>query len=91
MRSLIAQSEKLLLAPPATTALEKARSATALSGSQIIDSLSYTHIEQLAAIDDANKRACYEKECIRGCWSVREQKRQISSLLYERSEFSVNK
>lgn len=91
VRSLTAQSEKLLLAAPATTALEKVRSATALSGSQIIDSLSYTHIEQLVAIDDANKRAFYENECIRGCWSVRELKRQISSLLYERSELSVNK
>jgi predicted nuclease of restriction endonuclease-like (RecB) superfamily len=33
----------------------------------------------------------YEIECIRGNWSVRELKRQINSLYYERSGLSKNK
>lgn len=70
------------------------RSATAQSGiepRQLIASLSYTHFEQLIAIDDATKRAFYEVECIRGNWSVRELKRQIGSLYYERSGLSRDK
>lgn len=42
-------------------------------------------------IEDPLKRLFYEVECIRGCWSVRELKRQIGSLYYERSGLSENK
>lgn len=57
----------------------------------IVEKLSYTHIEQLIGIEDDTKRAFYEMECIRGNWSVRELKRQIGSLYYERSGLSTNK
>lgn len=70
------------------------RSATALSiiePQKLIGSMSYTHFEQLVAIDDATKRTFYEVECIRGNWSVRELKRQINSLYYERSGLSLDK
>lgn len=70
------------------------RSATALSciePQKLIASLSYTHFEQLTAIDDPTKRIFYEVECIRGNWSVRELKRQIGSLYYERSGLSLDK
>lgn len=73
---------------------EKVRSATALSGiqpSELIEKLSYTHIEQLLGIDNNFKRAFYEIECMRGNWSVRELKRQIASLYYERSGLSEDK
>ncbi len=73
---------------------EKVRSATALSGIQpgkLIEKLSYTHIEQLLGIDDDLKRTFYEIECIRGNWSIRELKRQIASLYYERSGLSKDK
>lgn len=53
--------------------------------------LSYSHFDQLVDIDDASKRAFYEVECIRGNWSVRELKRQIGSLYYERSGLSLDK
>ena len=52
---------------------------------RLIQSISYTHIEQLLNIDDPLKRAYYEIEAIKGVWSVRELKRQINSLSYERS------
>lgn len=58
---------------------------------KILEKLSYTHIEQLIGIDDDTKRAFYEMECIWGNWSVRELKRQINSLYYERSGLSENK
>jgi len=57
----------------------------------LINRFSYSHLEQLFSIDDPLKRAFYEIECMRGNWSVRELKRQIASLYYERSGFSKNK
>lgn len=86
---------KLGAASPQLAAPSKeVRSLTALSGvqpSELIEKLSYTHIEQLLGIDDDLKRAFYEIECIRGNWSVRELKRQIASLYYERSGLSKDK
>jgi predicted nuclease of restriction endonuclease-like (RecB) superfamily len=60
-----------------------------LKGSVLVNSLSYTHMEQLIRIDDVQKRIYYELECIKGNWSVRELKRQINSLYYERSGLSA--
>jgi predicted nuclease of restriction endonuclease-like (RecB) superfamily len=39
-------------------------------------------------IQDPLKRTFYDLECIKGTWSVRELKRQINSLYYERSGLS---
>lgn len=60
-----------------------------LKGSIIVQSLSYTHIEQLITLENNIKRSFYELECIKGTWSVRELKRQINSLYYERSGMSI--
>jgi len=60
-------------------------------GSKLVERLSFTHIIEMIRIDDPLKRAFYEIECIRGNWSVRELKRQICSLYYERSGLSKNK
>ncbi|HYW83487.1 MAG TPA: DUF1016 N-terminal domain-containing protein, partial [Spirochaetia bacterium] len=57
----------------------------AVSFKELITRLSFTHIAELLAIDDLLKRAFYETECIRGNWAVRELKRQIASLYFERS------
>lgn len=61
------------------------------SSRDIVSKLSFTHIAELLKCDDATKRAFYEIECIRGNWSVRELKRQIASLYYERSGLSTDK
>jgi len=53
--------------------------------------LSYSHLELIVDLDDPLKRTFYENECIRGNCSVREFKRQIGSLYYERSGLSENK
>jgi predicted nuclease of restriction endonuclease-like (RecB) superfamily len=57
----------------------------------IIHRLSYSHLELIVDLDDDLKRAFYEIECIRSNWSVRELRRQISSLYYERSNLSKDK
>lgn len=44
----------------------------------------------MIAIDDPSKRRFYELESTRGNWSVRELKRQIGSLFYERVGLSTN-
>jgi predicted nuclease of restriction endonuclease-like (RecB) superfamily len=60
-------------------------------GYSVMERLSYSHIELLVEIEDETKRLFYEVECIRGNWSVRELKRQITSLYYERSGLSHDK
>ncbi len=58
---------------------------------ELIQKLSFSHFAELIAISDNTKRSFYEIECIRGNWSVRELKRQIGSLYYERSGLSKDK
>lgn len=53
--------------------------------------LSFSHFILLMPIDDTLKRRFYEVECVRGNWSVRELKRQIESLYFERSALSKDK
>jgi len=58
---------------------------------ELIQKLSFSHFAELIVISDETKRLFYEIECIRGNWSVRELKRQIGSLYYERSGLSKGK
>ena len=53
--------------------------------------LSFSHLAELQELPDETQRRFYEIECIRGNWSVRELRRQIASLYYERSGLSRNK
>ena len=55
---------------------------------KLLSRLSFTHLCELLTVEDALKRTFYEVECIKGSWSVRELKRQISSLYYERTGLS---
>ena len=57
---------------------------------KILNQLSYTHIEQLLSIQDPLKRTFYELSCIKGTWSVRELKRQINTLAFERVGIATN-
>jgi predicted nuclease of restriction endonuclease-like (RecB) superfamily len=54
----------------------------------LLSRLSFSHFAELIALEKQEERAFYEIECIRGAWSVRELKRQIGSLYFERSAFS---
>lgn len=57
----------------------------------LIHRLSFSHLAELLDLSDETQRRFYEIECIRGNWSVRELRRQIASLYYERSGLSKNK
>ena len=56
-----------------------------IPGENLISKLSYSHLELLFQIDNQRKRTFYELEAIKGTWSIRELKRQISSQFFERS------
>lgn len=58
---------------------------------QLILRLSFTHFNELIQLSDDTQRRFYEIECIRGNWSVRELRRQIASLYYQRSGLSKDK
>jgi predicted nuclease of restriction endonuclease-like (RecB) superfamily len=92
--SLTPELGRHLLGPLAATARAKRESSTpkiTISGKELISKLSFTHIAELLQCDDPVQRVFYEMECIRGNWSVRELKRQINSLYYERSGLSKDK
>ncbi len=58
---------------------------------ELIFRLSFSHLAELLELPDETQRRFYEIESIRGNWSVRELRRQIASLYYERSGLSKNK
>ncbi len=62
-----------------------------LPGNELLERLSFTALAELVQIDDPLKRAFYEREAVRGGWSVRELRRQIATLLYERTGLSTDK
>lgn len=57
----------------------------------LFNKLNYTCLIFLAGIDNPLKRAFYEQETIRGCWTSRELDRQVSSQYYERMGLSKDK
>lgn len=62
--------------------------ATSIPPETLLKKLAFSHFIELIKISDPQKRLFYELECIKGTWSVRELKRQINSLYYERSSMS---
>jgi predicted nuclease of restriction endonuclease-like (RecB) superfamily len=58
---------------------------------QLLLRLSWSKLQEIVAIDDPWKRAFFENECLKANWSVRQLRRQIGSLLYERTGLSTNK
>lgn len=80
------QSEKAIIVGTTTPQLNELQ----VPAEKILMNLSYSHIELLVGIEEDLKRAFYEIACINGTWSVKELKRQINSLYYERSNISVS-
>lgn len=56
----------------------------------LLQHFSFSHFIELMQIEDPLKRTFYEVESLKGCWSVRQLKRQIESLLFERTGLSGN-
>jgi predicted nuclease of restriction endonuclease-like (RecB) superfamily len=69
---------------------EKRETLKSIPVEKLLKKLSYTHLTLLFPIEEPLKRLFYEVECIKGGWSVRELKRQIDSLYFERSGMSRN-
>lgn len=65
--------------------------ASLVDPESLLARLSYSHFEQLVELDLPQQRTFYEVEALRGNWSVRELKRQISSQYYQRSALSTDK
>jgi len=79
---------------PASNSIRESATPESVSptpAGDLLEKLSFTHLAELIQIEDTGKRAFYEAESIRGVWTVRELKRQIASLYYERSELSTDK
>jgi predicted nuclease of restriction endonuclease-like (RecB) superfamily len=53
--------------------------------------LSWSHYVRLLTVQKSEARIFYEREALRGGWSVRQLDRQISTLFYERTLLSKNK
>ena len=73
---------------------EKVPTASAqlkLASDTLLSRLSYSMFKLLVGLNDATKRSFYEVESLQGSWTVRELKRQIHSLYYERSGLSRDK
>lgn len=62
----------------------------AVSPHILLERLSFSHFVELLQLDDAQQRAFYEAEALRGHWSVRELKRQIATQYYQRSGLSTD-
>lgn len=58
---------------------------------KLIDRLSFSHFIELIKCDSELKRTFYEVQIIKNNWSVRELKRTINSMLFERVGLSENK
>ena len=63
---------------------------TTIAPELLLNNLSFSHFVELVKIKDSLKRNYYEIECIKGTWSVRELKKQINSLSFERSANTSN-
>jgi len=55
---------------------------------KLVSNIPFSHIAELIKIDDPLKRLFYEIETIKGTWSVRELRRQINTLFFERTGMS---
>ena len=53
--------------------------------------LSWSHYIELLKIEDPLERSFYEKECVSSRWGVRELKRQMKSMLFQRIALSKDK
>ena len=53
--------------------------------------LSWSHYVELLKIDDPQERSFYLRECEQENWGVRELKRQMKSMLFQRLALSKNK
>ena len=73
------------------TSAELEQQAWQVPADKLFYRLPLSHLTAISKIDDSLKRAFYEIETIKGCWTYDELDRQISTLYYERSGLSKDK
>lgn len=71
-------------------ATEQSKNSTT-SAELLLGRLSFTHLIELIKADSSLKRLFYETEALRNNWSVRDLKRAMNSMLFERTGISKNK
>jgi DUF1016 N-terminal domain len=74
-----------------TDGIQTSQVATQLSPAVLINHLSFSHFIELLKADTEPQRRFYEQQAISNNWGVRDLKRAIESLLYERTGLSTNK
>jgi predicted nuclease of restriction endonuclease-like (RecB) superfamily len=89
LRSLFHDAEKWQT--PSAESAGKASPSRTVPIDRLLSTLSFSHFVELLQIADPLKRSFHELECVRGNWSLRELRRQIGSLYYERSALSTDK
>ena len=88
-RLTTAESENAIIRRLATAELEQQE--WQVPANRLFYRIPATHLIILSKFDDPIKRAFYEIETIKGCWTIDELDRQISTLYYERSGLSKDK
>ncbi|MBQ6724570.1 MAG: DUF1016 family protein [Paludibacteraceae bacterium] len=88
-RSTTAESTNAIIRRSATAELEQ--QAWQVPADKLFYRIPVTHLTAISKYDDPLKRAFYEIETIKGCWTMSELDRQMSTLYYERSGLSKDK
>ena len=88
-RTSTAESENAVIRRLATAELEQQE--WQVPADKLFYRIPTTHLIILSKFEDPLKRAFYEIETIKGCWTIDELDRQISTLYYERSGLSKDK
>lgn len=96
LRSAIAKSylinfKQLNSLESAVTKMNKTNDKSMIEIEKLINQLSFTHFVELIKLSDPTQRNFYEWQSISNNWSVRELKRAINSMLYERTGLSKDK
>ena len=86
---IISQTASDLLYPLKTDV--QSGSKNVIKASLLINNLSFSHFIELLKADSEPKRRFYEEQAIKNNWGVRDLKRAIESLLYERTGLSTDK
>ncbi|MBD3887386.1 DUF1016 family protein [Phormidium tenue FACHB-886] len=58
---------------------------------KLFTTVSWSHLLEICRIEDRLKRSFYELEAVKSNWSLREMKRQMNNMLYERIGLSKDK
>lgn len=84
--ALLEKSDKTMMQTVSALLHNTSRNAEYSIAPQLLtEKLSFSHFVELLKINNADKRLYFEVQIIQGTWSVRELKRQINTLAFERS------